>query len=119
MDSIVIMVHWTSGQEAQRGLMLGNIAEVLHDLNLMSRVDRDIFVKTKEERDEEEVCRNRVFGTPSIKINGVDIEHVLVMYDKPGLWKRKYMLSGKEIQAPTTGSIREAVINALAQQRIR
>jgi hypothetical protein len=117
MSSIEIMVHWVPGQERQEGVMLASIAEVLRDMNLMSRIGQDIFVRSKEEHDEDAAAADRIFGVPSIRINRVDIEHMLVMYDKPGLWKRKYMFSGREILAPTTGTIREAIINALARQR--
>jgi hypothetical protein len=117
MESIRVTMYWSSGQEARLDAMRASLCEALKRVNLLGK--ETVFVRDDYVQHEEYAARYRICGTPSMRINGLDVEQDLMMYEKPGLWLRKYMQAGQEIPGPTVPAIVDAIIHALAWQRRR
>jgi hypothetical protein len=110
-QEISCWIFWSPGQENRLASFCENSKAALEALGLS-----DVPVCTWGLDTEEGARALRVYGTPSIKINCVDIEQDVLLREEPGLRGRKYMLCGREIEAPTVLRIKEAIIDALARQ---
>lgn len=67
--------------------------------------------------DDEEAGEERVYGLPSIKIDSIDVEQDLMMYEPFGVWTRRYRQGSQVLDLPAAAAIREALVSALAARR--
>lgn len=99
----------------ERDAMMRTVKEVLRQLNL---APTEVMLISAQIQSEDEACLQRVYGLPSIKIDGIDVEQDLMMYEFFGTWKRTYRWRGSaEYAHPSVIAIRGTLIDVLARRR--